>query len=402
MSEHAPQGLAESDGMYPLPLDTVEAGWLADCDVYVGSTLLLAKGASLSRGMLDALQMRGVETLLVRNDSQLVEKARSSAAQHKPLAKLLSSVALVYEQNDVRLAVPKEFIDSATQEIERAFHDLETGKKFDAAPMRQIVHQLIDLFGEHPKGAVKLLDLDRYDAYTYRHSLNVSMFFMTLAMALPYTEAELADLVLGALLHDIGKMRVGVEILNKPGKLTDEEFARIKKHPEWGLEILADENLSPAARQIVRHHHERLDGRGYPDGLKGDEVGVNARLSAVCDVYDALTTVRSYKQKMNFSAAVDILVQGSGTQFDPAFVHLFIRRVGRYPVGTFVTLSSGETAVVVEIRESAPGRPVVALLLDAAGEMLPIGNHLDLSQEPGITITGVVAHSATGRSAAGG
>lgn len=396
------QGLAESDGMYPLPIEAVEAGWQADCDVYVGSTLLLAKGASISRGMLDALRMRGVETLLVRSDSRLAERMWSGEASSQPLGKLLSSVALVYEQNNVRLAVPREFIDSATHEIERAFHELEMGKSFDAGPMRRIVHDLIGLLGEHPRGAVKLLDLENYDTYTYRHSLNVSMYYLTLAMGLPYTEEELADLVLGALLHDVGKMRVGVAILNKPGKLTDEEFARIKRHPEWGLDILAGEKLSPAARGIVRNHHERLDGRGYPDGLKGDEVGVNARVAAVCDVYDALTTVRSYKQKMNFSSAVDILVQGSGTQFDPAFVHLFIRRVGRYPVGTFVTLSSGETAVVVEVKESAPGRPIVALLLDAEGQTLPFGSQLDLSQEPGLTITGVISHAATGLSAAAG
>jgi HD-GYP domain-containing protein (c-di-GMP phosphodiesterase class II) len=164
----------------------------------------------------------------------------------------------------------------------------------------------------------------------------------------------------------------------------------MRKHPVWSEELMRDTDATPTARAIARWHHERLDGTGYPDGLRAEKMVREVRLSGIVDVYDALTTKRSYKAKMDFGAAIGLIVQDCGRHFDPTLANHFIRRIGRYPVGSFVRLSTGDVAVVKEVHNEAVTRPMVSRVMDAAGTMLPPAL-FDLRTAERVTIISVLS-----------
>ncbi|MCH7471656.1 HD-GYP domain-containing protein [bacterium] len=369
-------------------VDRIKPGWVADHDIFLGTQLLIAKGTSITAAILRSLKSRNIDHVDVKEDSVLAESR--APAQADAFTEVLASTREIYSAHKVEQAVPEEFIDKATDELEHYFDEIEMGQKVEVDTFRPLVRQMVGHFTKNPSGAVKLLDLDSFDRYTYRHSLNVGLLYMLVVQDWCDTEDELHDLVLGAVLHDLGKIRVGTKIINKQGKLTEAEMTVIRMHPVWSVEMLEGSGVTKEAISIARSHHERLDGKGYPDGLKGGEIDRYARLAAVCDVYDALTSTRSYKRKMEFAVAIDLIVRSCGDHFDPDIANMFISRLGRYPVGSIVRLSSGEAAVVLRINEHAISRPVVSRVSDADGSARDEAEELDLSEREDIHITGVV------------
>jgi len=167
--------------------------------------------------------------------------------------------------------------------------------------------------------------IEARDPYTKQHSANVSKYAMSIAKAYGCLQDEIARLNVSGNLHDIGKIGIPDSILLKPGRLTDEEYEIIKKHPVIGSNIIGHFGMWTDEQSIIRHHHERFDGKGYPDGLKGEEIPLLARILAVADVYDALTTDRSYRRKMPEHVAVKIIRENAGSQFDPKIVNIFLK-----------------------------------------------------------------------------
>ncbi len=166
--------------------------------------------------------------------------------------------------------------------------------------------------------------LDARDAYTHGHSRRVAEFSIGIGKELGLSEGELEFLELSATIHDIGKIGISESVLNKPGKLTDEEFKIIKSHPDKGSKILEPMSRLRALMPGVRHHHERYDGRGYPDGLKGDEIHLVARIISVADTFDAMTSNRAYRKGLSKEVAFKEIENGAGTQFDPKLATPFI------------------------------------------------------------------------------
>jgi putative nucleotidyltransferase with HDIG domain len=385
---------AELEAKTALPLDALTPGLCADCDVFNGDTLLLSKGSLITDRILESLRLQGIGSIAVASGSELARQHRLRVGEsvgEDLLSHILSAPEETYSQHGIELALPKELLENTTDQIETAFLGLETGQPLSVVLLRQTVRSLVELVCQRPGRAIKLLDLDRFDRYTYRHSLNVALLFMAVGQNWANSPEELSEQVLGALLHDVGKMRVGRGIINKPGILTERETFRMRKHCEWGQQILAKDTLSPQAREMVISHHERLDGRGYPHGRKAGELMFTTRMASICDVYDALTTNRCYKAKMNFSEAIDLIVQSSGTQFDPEMLHLFITTVGRHPIGSFVQLSTGEVAVVVRLNPTSIARPIVSRVLNKDGEPTGKREELDLSTMRGVRISRVLS-----------
>ena len=191
------------------------------------------------------------------------------------------------------------------------------------------------------------------------------------------------DLGVGAILHDVGKMWVPTEVLNKPGRLTDEEFAVMKKHTEYGHELLARQpELSFLVAHCAFQHHERINGTGYPRGLGGEEMHLFAKIISVADVYDALVMNRPYKSGMSPSDAMEFLFSNVGSHFEIDIVSQFSRKVSMYPLGTQVTLSDGREAVVVNLHDSVPNRPIVRILGDDPAKM----EDVDLARTLNLTI----------------
>jgi putative nucleotidyltransferase with HDIG domain len=361
-----------------VPLSALQPGWVVDRDIYFGSVPLLAAGVSITTEILSNLRRRNIGVVEVRRDSALAFAAQPLHSDK--LTALLSRARDLHEIHGVRQAIPEPELEQATDQIASFFEEIEKGQAVDLTEMRETVASLVDQFLTRTDLAVKLLDLDRFDRYTYRHSINVGLLFMVVARDWG-TYDELIEAVFGAILHDMGKAKVGSAIINKEGPLDDAEWVVMKRHPVWSAEMLVEAGALPSAISVVRWHHERLDGTGYPDGLSAGQIDRHARLAAICDVYDALTTRRSYKQKMDFARAIGIIIRGCGKHFDTDVAHQFIRRIGRYPVGTFVRLSSGEVAVVLRVNEHAISRPVVSRVTDAAGNERTLGEVLDLSQD---------------------
>ena len=377
-------------GRVLVPIVEIRPGWVVDRDIWHQHQLLLAVGVTITDNLLQLLKSRGIVEVEISSDSEIASYA-ARPADSDPLTDMLAASAEVYWQHGLKLAVPDEMLEEATDQVESFFNEIELGGVFDPESARPIVRRIIAAFTEQSHLAVKLLDLDRADRYTYRHSINVGLLYLMLSSDTAASEHDLEEVVFGAMLHDLGKARVGAAIINKPGPLNDDEKRTMHMHPIWSHEMLGEAGASPAVAAIARHHHERPNGQGYPDGLVGDAVTYHARLAAICDVYDAVTSKRSYKKKMDFATAVDILIRGSGPEYDPDLVHHFLRKVGRYPVGTFVRLSDNTIAVVLRVNEHAVSRPVVSRVMSAEMERCTAPMELDLSVETAVYINGIVS-----------
>lgn len=220
-----------------------------------------------------------------------------------------------------------------------------------------------------------------YDEYTFVHCVNVCVMSVIMGLALRYDKANLTELGVGSLLHDIGKVKIDKEIINKPGKLTDEERKEVERHTEYTFQILRERHdISYLSALIAYEHHERFDGLGYPQGLKGNRIHEYARIVAVADVYDALVTDRCYRPGMYSYQAAEIIQASSGTHFDPGVVKAFMDNIVIYPVGNPVELNNGARGVVVKINKQIPARPVVLIFYDQKGKHLATPEKIDLTE----------------------
>ena len=210
---------------------------------------------------------------------------------------------------------------------------------------------------------INIFNLKKYDDYTYYHSLSVSLMALAIGMELGLDNATLQELVLSGMLHDIGKLTIPIEIINKPTKLTREEFEIVKLHPvNAGIHLLKKNFVSENTFRGILGHHEKWDGTGYPNGIAGNDISLFARILTVADVYDALTSYRPYRVPSNPSEAIEYIMGGSGTLFDVDIVKAFLRRISPYPVGINVKLSNGEFATVIKDNIAQPLRPIVKVV----------------------------------------
>src|SRR5690349_5025575 len=236
-----------------------------------------------------------------------------------------------------------------------------------------MVEDLLDL----PDAALALEDLGAFDDYTHRNSVQVTMIGLLIARRAWQTEGwtdfrgrrrtdriedRLRKLGLGLLVHDVGKLAIPPEVLNKPGRLTSEEFGLMKAHPDAGVELLRAADMSPLALSVVRDHHERIDGSGYPQKLTAAQIQEFPRIAAVADVYDAVTSERVYKDAAPPHVGVHVIREGTGAQFCPSIVRHFRAVVMPYPVGHEIKLPDGRTAVVCSVDILVPDVPTVRVM----------------------------------------
>ena len=247
--------------------------------------------------------------------------------------------------------------NTARQSIVAMFSNVRVGKAIDTSVCRSLVDQIVGSVARHPGALISLSRLKSGDDYTYMHSVAVCALMVALAQSMKLAPADVHEAGLGGLLHDIGKAKIPTEILNKPGSLDEAEFATVKRHPEHGHELLLG-GASARVLEICLHHHERMDGAGYPSGQAGTGISLMARMAAVCDVYDAVTSNRPYKTGWDPADALAKMISWKG-HFDPAVLAAFIDVVGIYPTGSLVRLKSGLLAVVVEQNKAILTKPVV-------------------------------------------
>ncbi len=257
----------------------------------------------------------------------------------------------------------------ARSAIDTALQDARLGHAIDVPELRNAVAKMTRSVIGNASAALWLTTLKKVDEYTAIHSINVCILSLTFGRHLGLSEAELRNLGIGAVLHDVGKTRTPSEILEKPGALTTEEFEIVKRHPEDGYQLMLDaRHMSKQALEIIRLHHERLDGSGYPFGLPGDRIPLHVRLVSIVDAYDAMTSDRVYQSAKSPDTALKILYEGRGKHYDNRLVEHFIRCIGIFPVGSIVELDSGAIAVVVAQNPKSQLKPTILFLRTPAGE----------------------------------
>lgn len=249
--------------------------------------------------------------------------------------------------------------------------DIRLGKQIELEKIEPLVERIVDSIFCEPDALAPLARLKEHDAYTFQHSVSVCALMVAFARTLGLDRPTIREIAIGALLHDVGKAKVPDEILNKPAKLTDAEFDKMKSHVVQSKIILqASPGISQIALDVAAQHHERFDGSGYPNKLRGDEISLYGQMGSIVDLYDAITSNRVYHKGMAPTEALRKLLTWTDGHFKPDMVKAFIRSVGIYPTGALVRLESRRLAVVQSQNDDKPMQPVVKVIFHTAGHYL--------------------------------
>jgi HD-GYP domain-containing protein (c-di-GMP phosphodiesterase class II) len=328
--------------------------------------LLLAEGLTLTSHFIGRLRQLGISAVYVEDEESAGILASDAVPEHtrrQALATVYEGFTSVVSQDNLRPAqLPMAEAHCAVDEIMAALIADDT----------QVYN---------------VVSVKTYDEYTYQHCVNVAVLSIIVGISLGLTESRIIKLGIGAMLHDIGKMYVPLEILNKPSRLEPDEFDIIKKHPRFGFEVVKnDPALSPLSANVVLRHHEKVDGSGYPDGLGDDELHLFARIVAAADVYDAVTSNRPYRVPMKPADAVRVVVCEAASQLDATVVAALCRHIPPCPIGCGVLLSDGTAGLVVSYQSEDPLSPTVRILFSSSGRKLPDFYELDLQSEKRLKI----------------
>ena len=365
--------LAEAISVALAANPTLTIGIVED-DLVVGD-VPIPRAAETMGELMRRLQQAGIERIVIEDGvdpSELTELVQTVARTDREVTSRLQHIRVGKLQVDQRVAAAgdmatfQRLYQDATGIAERLWESATTEGKPDADAAKGIVDSLAQAVAQNRTALLALTALKNYDNYTFTHMVNVSILTMGQARGLGMEGTALRQLGLAALLHDIGKVKTPAEILNKPEKLTDNEFEILKRHTVDGAEILrTTPEVPPLAPVVAFEHHLRADGTGYPGGVSRPQLNVATMLCGISDVYDAMRSQRVYQQAFPTDRILGVLQRNDGKQFDQNLVRRFVQLVGIYPAGNLVRLDTSEIAVVVKTYAPDPYRPRVKVLLDA-------------------------------------
>jgi HD-GYP domain-containing protein (c-di-GMP phosphodiesterase class II) len=321
--------------------------------------------------------------------SEIIRKSSGTKYEEKPG---LISEAFEIKKSKESLAELKKTYEDMVLHLMLIMDEIKEGKTVAERKIGSLAEIITDILRADPNMLLSLVHIFSYlgkqEDFLYAHSVNASILATNLGLAFGYGRSELINLCVSSLVHDIGYLKLSQETINKPSKLTKEEYNLVKKHTIHGVELLSRiEDIPECASEVVHQHHERVDGSGYPDGKRGDEISDYAKIVAIAEVYEAITHPRPYRrEKIIPYQAVKTIVQTEKNSFAPELVKVFLNSVSPYPPGSFVLLNSGAIGRVISVNKSHPLRPVVEIFFDADGKPPETPMRIDLAKAPAVNI----------------
>ncbi len=367
-----------------LPVDLLRVGMrIVKLDRPWTQVPVLFQGFTINNEAQASILRQYCEWVIVEDEIDALAEALDKAADLKK-----RTVQPLPETRSLVEEIPRasKTWHNAHRLIEDITRSIEQGHKVRLEDARPVITACVDSIKANASAMFWMSRVKSRDAYTAEHCLRVAIFTIAFARFLGLPDEDLHVAGMCGLLHDLGKLKVPDNILNKPGPLNAEELVVMKNHAHLGYELMkSDPALESIISDVSRHHHERMDGGGYPDNLEDSQISRFARIVSIVDAFDAMTSDRCYRDGMPASDAIRVLYQNRGTQFDAEMVEAFIRMVGLYPPGTLIELSTGEVALVVAVHPGKKLKPRVEVLLNA--DKQPVEPRLiDLSQLPPDTL----------------
>ncbi len=317
-----------------------------------------------------------------------LEHSNSPINQYKPSKfsdkdKLLIHTTKYHDSRPMEAELPdaSSSFEDFSINTELLVKQLKQGQVLDIKKFRKSTKQMVDSVIRNPDAILWLSRLKQNDDYLYQHSVRCSVLAVAFGRQLGLSSNKLNNLALGAALMDIGKLKLPKTLLNRPGKLCEDEFDMIRDHVRLSLNLIEDtSHLSKDVYDLIAHHHERVNGKGYPNGLKGNDIPLFGRIAAIVDCYDAISSNRSYARAISPAEAVRKLYEWRDVDFHAALVEVFIQALGIYPAGSMVELSTGEVGVVMSEYRARRLRPKVMVILDKDKRLLAEFPTIDLYQ----------------------
>jgi len=357
----------QSLSLLKIPISELKPGMYV-CNIFSGKKDISVKseGYVSTAGAISRLASSGVTFVTVdpskQKKSEQIDKILPDTQEAEP-----------EEQTPVRKVSLEKEMETASALYQDAkglqtkiLTSIADGKSFDINEARACTDDMVDSIFRNEDALACMSRLRMKDEYLVEHSLNVSILMTIFAKHMQEDRKLIEQLALGAFLHDIGKIKIPDEILNKPGRLTAEEYEVMKSHVTLGTEVIDESpEISNVVAKMVKEHHERLDGNGYPESLPAEKISKFGRMIAIVDSYDAMTAERVYKAGMHPIKAFKNLVNESPTAYDDALVEKFIQCLGIYPVGTLVKLNSGKIGLISQLNKSKPLQPYVRVFYNA-------------------------------------
>ena len=372
-----------------ISIEELEKGMFVDSIAeQQGNMKITSRGRVTNDKQINSLRKQGIMALVIDLSKQVSDAPPPAETPSETTTK--PPVEVSFEQ-EIAIAAALHNKGKAIQK--RMFDNVTKNLPLDLAIPEEFTGNLVSSIDRNPNALLCMTKIREKDSYLLEHSLNVAILLANFASHVELSEDEIQELALSGFLHDIGKIKIPDSILHKPGKLTDQEMNIMRDHVFFGTKVLKELGLPESIIRTISEHHERLDGYGYPEGARGDEISLFGRMIAIVDTYDAITAERCYKAGIPSQKALQIILQDAPDKYDLELVKKFIKCIGVYPVGSLVRLNNEKIAMVVKQHPVHSTKPLVKIFYSVRGNHYLKPIELDLSKSAQIRIEKAVVAS---------